>query len=74
MHCKKCAPGLILSFDGCGLEEFGEVQEVMLKESEHYQRSELQERLDWLTCEYWKDKHTCASCIKEMILDTEGHC
>jgi len=74
MHCKKCAPGLTLSFDGCGLEEFGEVQEALLKENENYTRKELQERFNWLTCEYWRDKYTCASCIKEMILDTQGHC
>jgi len=30
MHCKKCAPGLTLSFDGCGLGELEEVQEVLL--------------------------------------------
>jgi len=36
-YCKKCASGLILSLDGCVLEDFGDGQEAILQENEDYQ-------------------------------------
>jgi len=36
-YCKKCASGLILSFDGCVLEDFGDGQEAILQENENDQ-------------------------------------